>query len=149
MFHKIHTHTLLPTHPPSHIFSSGFTEETVTCFAWRIAILKCFFFILSPRLVVGAFADWHQAISRHYFSVFGFLHCLIQFLIFHIINFSTMCCYLHFLADFCWSASSSKLNQLTFLLKGRQKCVTACTAHVPKSNEKYVLQRLIRMRTLS
>ena len=95
-----------------------------------------------------ALADWRQAICRHCFSVATFLHCLIQFMIFHIVSFSAMCCYLHFLADFCWSASSSKLNWLALLLKDHRKCVTICTAHVSKNDEKYVLQRLIHMRTL-
>ena len=58
----------------------------------------------------------------------------------------SMCCYLHSLADFCWSTSSSKLNYLTFLLKEHRKCVTTCTVHASKSDEKYVLHRLIRMR---
>ena len=78
-------------------------------FAGKIAILKCFF-VLLLRLFVSALADWRQAIFWHYFSTSAFLHSLIQFMIFHIANFSAMNCYLHFVADFCWSASSSKLN---------------------------------------
>ena len=47
-----------------NIFSSGLAGGTVTCFAWRIAILKCFFFILLPRFFVGALADWCWGICR-------------------------------------------------------------------------------------
>ena len=61
--------------------------------------------------------------------------------IFHTASFSAMCCYLNFLADFCWSVSSSQLNWLILF----RKCtgsgfhsICACT----KSDEKYVLQWL-------
>ena len=87
-------------------FSSG---EILTPFLGKIAILKCFFFILLLRFFVGALTDWRQALCQHYFSASAFLHRLIQFMICHTASFSVMC-YLHFLADFCWSASSSKLS---------------------------------------
>ena len=64
-------------------FSGG---EILMAYLGKIAILKCFFFILLPRFFVGALADWGQAICRHYFSASAFLHWLIQF-IFHTASF--------------------------------------------------------------
>ena len=85
--------------------------EVLMCFLCKIAILKCFFFNLLLRFFVGALGDWRQAICRHYFSASAFLDGLIQFMIFRTASFSVMCfSYLHFLAGFCWLASSSKLN---------------------------------------
>ena len=51
--------------------------------------------------------------------------------IIHIASFSAVCCYLNFLADFCWSVSSSKLNWLMFFLSVPEVVFTAY-AHVPR-----------------
>ena len=66
-------------------FSGG---EILTPFLGKIAILKCFFFILLLHFFVGSLADWRRAICRHYFSASAFLHRLIHFMIFHTASFS-------------------------------------------------------------
>ena len=66
--------------------------------------------------------------------------------IFHIASFSAMCCYLNFLADFCWSVSSSKLNWLIFLKVHRKWF----SQHMRMRQEwwKICLTVVIHMRTL-
>ena len=40
----------------------------------------------------------------------AFLHCCIQLVIFQIPIYSSMLCYIHFQADFCWSVISPASN---------------------------------------
>ena len=92
-------------------------------------------------LFVGALADWRQEIYRHLSSVSAFFALIDPAHdIFHIASFSATCCYLNFLADFCWSVSSSKLNwSIFFKCTGNGLYIICACA---KSDEKYVLQWL-------
>ena len=90
-------------------------------------------------------------LSPRNLPAFTFSFCIFALIdpahdIFHTASFSAMCCYLNFLADFCWSVSSSKLNWLIYFWKYTGSglySICACA----KSDEKYVTV-VIRMRTL-
>ena len=92
-------------------------------------------------LFVGTLADWFQEMCQHLLSasaIFALIDPAHD--IFHIASFSVMCCYLNFLADFCYSLSSSKLNWLIFLKCTGSGLYSICAC--AKSDEKYVLQWL-------
>ena len=65
------------------IFSQVIAGEALMRFFCKIAIMKCFFFILAV-LFVGALTDWRQEICRHHISASAFLHSLIQLMIYFI-----------------------------------------------------------------